>query len=155
MTQVRKNKAAPSRPRASRCCPNLGDLLDPRLFRALADANRLSLFMRLAACGKPCTVGELNSCCPVDLSVVSRHLAILREAEALESTKRGKEVYYRVNFERLVPLMRGIAGALESCQCDTNSCCFSAIESAAAPGPPAGRPTRPRTRTTSRKRKSS
>lgn len=144
MTQIRKNRprAKSKRPAAaSACCPNLADLLDPRLFRALADANRLSLFVRLAACGKPCTVGELNACCPVDLSVVSRHLAILRDAGALESTKRGKEVYYRVQFERLVPLMRGIAGALQTCQCDTNSCCFSAIDSAAAePSTPARRP---------------
>lgn len=135
MTQVRKKRSGrgDSPKRVSTCCPNLADLLDPRLFRALADANRLCLFMRLAACGEPRTVGELHSCCPVDLSVVSRHLAILRDAGALESTKRGKEVYYRVNFERLVPLMRGIAGVLETCQRDTNSCCFSTIEKAAAP----------------------
>lgn len=157
MTQIRKNLPASRHSRPNRCCPNLADLLDPRLFRALADANRLSLFMRLAACGKPCTVGQLNACCPVDLSVVSRHLAILREAGALESTKRGKEVYYRVNFERLVPLMRGIAGALENCQCDTNSCCFSAIDRAANPSsPPNSTPARrqpPRRTTDSQSRK--
>jgi len=132
--QVRKSKPTPAaRPRKAACCPGLAGLLDPKLFRALGDANRLSLLRRLAACGTPRTVSELNTCCPVDLSVVSRHLAILRDSGALESTKRGKEVYYRVRFETLVPLMRNIAGALETCQCATNSCCFSAIESAAAP----------------------
>lgn len=134
MTQVSNNKS-PSP--ASACCPELADLLDPRLFRALADANRLSLLMRLAACGRPCTVSELNSCCPVDLSVVSRHLATLRDAGALEAQKRGKEVYYRVRFERLIPLLRGIAGALESCQCDSESCCLTAIDRSAADATPA------------------
>lgn len=124
---------------AETCCPKLADLLDPRLFRALADANRLALLMRLAACGRPCSVGELNACCPVDLSVVSRHLAILRDAGALEAQKRGKEVFYRVRFERLVPLLRGIAGALEDCQCTAESCCFTAIDRAAKPKTTRGR----------------
>jgi len=154
MTQIRKNKLAPPPTRRRRpnlraapapprpedaCCPQLADLLDPKLFRALADGNRLALLMRLAACGRPCSVSELNACCPVDLSVVSRHLATLRDAGALEAHKRGKEVFYRVRFERLVPLLRGIAGALENCQCDAQSCCFTAIDAAAKPKSNRGR----------------
>lgn len=117
---------------AQSCCPQLADLLDHRLFRALADGNRLVLLMRLAACGRACTVSELNACCPVDLSVVSRHLGILRDAGALEATRCGKEVFYRVRFERLVPLLRGIAAALDSCRCAAESC---AAGRAALPAP--------------------
>jgi len=142
MTQIRKDirrppAAAPAvRTPARACCPQLADLLDARLFRALADGNRLALLMRLAACGRACTVSELNACCPVDLSVVSRHLAILRDAGALQATRRGKEVLYQVRFERLVPLLRGIAAALDSCRCAAESCgpcCDTPGEAAAAP----------------------
>lgn len=135
-----KSKAAAPSSSAETCCPELADLLDPRLFRALADGNRLALLMRLAACGRPCSVGELNACCPVDLSVVSRHLATLRDAGALEAQKRGKEVFYRVRFERLVPLLRGIAGALENCRCSAEACCSAAIDQAAKPASRRGRP---------------
>ena len=154
MTQIRKSKPAPAaRPRKAACRPALAALLDPKLFRALGDANRLTLLLRLAACGKPCTVSELNTCCPVDLSVVSRHLAILRDSGALESTRRGKEVYYRVRFETLVPLMRDIAAALEMCRCHTNSCCFSVIDRTAKPTTSPARRSAPRRKTSTHSRK--
>lgn len=154
MTQLNKNKPArTTSARKAPSSPSLAILLDTRLFRALGDPNRLALLLRLAACGKPCTVGELNACCPVDLSVVSRHLAILRDAGALESTKRGKEVYYRVRFETLVPLMRGIAVALETCQCNTNSCCFSVIDQTSKPTTPPAKRAAPRRKTSTHSRK--
>ena len=99
------------------CCPALDGLLDHRFFKALCDPNRIGLLIRLAECRKPCTVSEMAECCPVDISVVSRHLAILREAGILAARKQGKEVLYSVRSTELVSTLRELADAIEGC-CD-------------------------------------
>ncbi|MDH3403522.1 MAG: metalloregulator ArsR/SmtB family transcription factor [Acidobacteriota bacterium] len=96
------------------CC-SLDELLEPRLFRALSDPNRLTLLSRLATSPRPRTVGELDSCCPIDLSVVSRHLAVLRDAGVVTAEKRGRQVFYSVCCQPLASLLRGVAQALEDC----------------------------------------
>ena len=98
-----------------RCCNLVARTLEPAFFKALGDPNRIALLARLAGCCEPQTVGRLNECCPVDVSVVSRHLAVLRDAGIVEAEKRGKEVYYSVNFARLVQTLREMADALETC----------------------------------------
>jgi DNA-binding transcriptional ArsR family regulator len=95
--------------------------LDPRFFKALCDPNRISLLLRLAGCGRACTVSELNPCCPIDLSVVSRHLGVLRDAGIVESEKRGKEVYYTVRANEVIETLRSIADAMEGCCCSPKS----------------------------------
>jgi DNA-binding transcriptional ArsR family regulator len=97
------------------CCQRIGELVVPRFFKALSDPNRIALLERLAQCQEPCTVSQMAACCPVDLSVVSRHLALLREAGILHAEKRGKEVYYSVRFSALVATLRDIADAIEAC----------------------------------------
>jgi len=99
----------------TKCCPDVSELLEPRFFRALCDPNRLTLLARLAQRCAPCTVSEIASCCPVNISVVSRHLAMLKEAGILKSEKRGKEVYYSVPYEELVATLRELADAIEGC----------------------------------------
>ena len=96
-------------------CPRLDGLLEPKLFKALSDRNRISLLVGLTQCGTPCSVSQIAECCPVDFSVVSRHLAILRDAGILEARKQGKEVYYSVRFSSLVGTLRTIADAIEAC----------------------------------------
>ena len=99
----------------------VASLISPRLFKGLADPNRISLMLQLAGCGGA-TVGEAAQCCPVDMSVVSRHLAVLREAGIVEHEKRGKQVHYRLRADVLVATLRAIADAIESC-CAKNNCC--------------------------------
>ena len=82
---------------AAGCCAALEGLIDPVLFRALGDPNRVALLVRLGQSGRPTTVTEASECCPVDLSVVSRHLAVLREAGVVRAAKRGREVHYTVS----------------------------------------------------------
>jgi hypothetical protein len=77
-------------------CSGLAQLLSPRLFKALSDPKRLSLFMRLAEDQGPCTVSQMAHGSGVDFSVVSRHLAILREAGIIKCVKRGKELWCTV-----------------------------------------------------------
>ncbi len=100
--------------RKSACC-NLGDVLQPRFFKALGEPNRVALLATLAQCGRPCTVSEMAECCPINVSVVSRHLAMLRDAGILDAQRQGKEVYYSVRFPKLIETLRSIADALETC----------------------------------------
>lgn len=92
-----------------RCC------LSPSLFRALGDPTRLAILVALAARPDERSVSELGLCCPVDLSVVSRHLRTLRDAGVVEARREGKEVRYRVRFGALATELRGLADALEAC----------------------------------------
>ena len=114
MTQISKKRPA-RRPATRSCCQDVGELIEPKFFRALCDPNRVAILARLAECGRACTVGEIACCCPVDVSVVSRHLAMLRDAGILESKKRGKEVYYQLQCGPRVPPLRAIADATEAC----------------------------------------
>ena len=52
---------------------------------------------------------------PIDISVVSRHLATLRDAGILEARKLGKHVHYTVCYQRIVQQLRDIANAIEAC----------------------------------------
>lgn len=95
----------------------LDRLFAPRLFRALGDPNRIALLCCLARAGEPRSVTDASSCCDIDLSVVSRHLAVLREAGAVEARRRGKQVCYTVRARELASSLRAIADALEGCCC--------------------------------------
>ena len=99
----------------SACCSGLAELLSPRLFKALADPKRLSLLVRIAECGGPSTVSHVAKGSGVDLSVVSRHLAILREAGIIKCVKRGQEVLCTLNTDAVAHILRQLADALESC----------------------------------------
>lgn len=100
-------------PALSSCCPNLQRWLSPALFKALGDPTRLALLAFLADGGGERTVSGLGACCTVDLSVVSRHLRVLRDAGAIEARKQGKEVFYRVRATALAAVLRNLADALE------------------------------------------
>lgn len=94
---------------------SLNDLLAEKLFKALSDPTRLAILVELAESGSEQRVSEVAQCCPVNLSVVSRHLKTLKDAGILESKKLGKEVFYRVRVGELVAQLRRLALALEEC----------------------------------------
>jgi len=89
------------------------------IFKALSDPNRTVILQHLVASGKEHTVTELSNCCPIDLSVVSRHLKVLKEVGMVEGTKKGKEVHYKVQTAEIVDFLRNLANALENC-CPVN-----------------------------------
>jgi len=97
------------------CCRPLQDILNPELFRALADPNRQAILTCLARCGGSQTVGEVACELPVDLSVVSRHLGVLRDAGLLVSEREGKSVRYSICCDEVIVQLRALADALESC----------------------------------------
>ena len=100
-------------PKDDLCC-GPGQLLDPELFKSLADPVRLQVVARLAVVAAPMTVSEVTDCCGVHLSGVSRHLKTLREAGVVESEKVGREVRYRLVREHLVERLRQLADLLET-----------------------------------------
>ena len=51
----------------------------------------------------------------VNISVVSRHLALMRDAGILEAQKQGKEVFYSVRYSVLAGTLRAIADAMDAC----------------------------------------
>ncbi len=107
------------RPRNERqrkcCCQAVGRLIAPGFFKALADPNRIAILAQVASCRGEYTVSKVARCCPTDVSVVSRHLAALREAGILAATKRGKEVYYSVRYPQIAGTLRAVADAIEAC----------------------------------------
>lgn len=97
---------------------DLGAVLSHQLFRALGDPNRVRLLDLLAERCRACSVSELADCLDVDLSVVSRHLALLRAAGVLRATKSGRTVLYEIQFDALAETLRGIADTLERARDD-------------------------------------
>lgn len=100
-------------------------LLDPAVFKALADPTRAGLLACLIKCGRPCTVSEIAECCSVDVSVVSRHLAALARAGLLDAAKQGRTVSYAVRAEHLCATLRALADAIEQSRLTpfSQSCC--------------------------------
>lgn len=96
------------------CC-QLRDRLPVGLFKALGDTSRTAILASLAEAGRPLRVTEIGTCCPQDLSVVSRHLAILRDAGVVIAERSGREVHYRIDGPRLAGILRHLADALEGC----------------------------------------
>jgi ArsR family transcriptional regulator len=129
MTQVRKERAAgPRRVRtlspaqASRRRGPIDAALDPELFRALGDPTRARLLGCMVKCARACSVSEVAECCAVDLSVVSRHLALLARAGVLEPSRSGRVVMYRVRAAELASRLRELASAIELGACRGGGC---------------------------------
>ncbi len=68
------------------------------IIKALAHPSRLMIVDELTEHGQRC-VCELTELVGTDLSTVSRHLSVLRNAGIVESEKRGTTVYYRLRVK--------------------------------------------------------
>jgi DNA-binding transcriptional ArsR family regulator len=66
-----------------------------RIIKAMAHPTRLFIVDELARNGERC-VCELTEMVGADMSTVSRHLGMLKNAGILEDDKRGAAVYYRL-----------------------------------------------------------
>ena len=94
---------------------NLSDLLSPRFFKALSDPNRVAIIRLLSSTCQPMTVNQVADSLPVDVSVVSRHLALLRDEGIVLARKRGREVCYTINSANVARVLRSLADAFEAC----------------------------------------
>lgn len=125
MTQIRKRRIPASPRLAAACGGPLDFLLNPALFKALADPTRASLIACIAKCRRPCSVGEVAECTSVDVSVVSRHLSLLARSGVLEANKLGRTVFYRVRCADLAQSLRVLADAFDECECPSDGSCNS------------------------------
>lgn len=66
-----------------------------KIIKAMAHPTRLFLVDELAQNGERC-VCELTEMVGADMSTVSRHLALLKNAGIVEDERRGAQVYYRL-----------------------------------------------------------
>jgi DNA-binding transcriptional ArsR family regulator len=68
-----------------------------RVIKAMAHPTRLFIVDELSRSDERC-VCELTDMIGADMSTVSRHLAMLKEAGIIEDEKRGAQVYYRLRM---------------------------------------------------------
>lgn len=90
--------------------------LHDTLFRSLSDPTRRALFERLCRDGEQ-TVAALTAEAGVSQPVVSKHLAVLKQAGLVEGRQAGRQTHYRAEVQALGPLVdwtREMAGFWES-----------------------------------------
>ena len=73
------------------------------LFRTLADPTRRALFERLCREGEK-TVGALTAQAGVSQPVVSKHLALLKQAGLVRDRHEGRQTHYSAQLDALAPL---------------------------------------------------
>ena len=64
------------------------------LLKALANEQRLMILCNLS--GTEMSVSELNALLPLSQSALSQHLAVLRDADIVQTRRDGQTVYYSV-----------------------------------------------------------
>ena len=83
-----------------------------KVMKALAHPTRLFIVDRLAE-GPQC-VCELTEMIGADVSTVSRHLSVLREAGIVDDDKRGNQIFYSLRVPCVLNWYACVAGVLEA-----------------------------------------
>lgn len=86
------------------------------IFRSLSDPTRRALFERLCRDGEQ-TVGALTAQAGVSQPVVSKHLAVLKQAGLVRDRHQGRQTHYSAETGALAPLVdwtREMSGFWES-----------------------------------------
>ena len=78
--------------------------MSDRVFAALADPTRRSLFEKVAE--QPQTVGALAAQLPVSRPAVSQHLKVLKDAGLVTDEAKGTSRIYRIDPQGLGPVRR-------------------------------------------------
>ena len=93
----------------------LGDhlALSRDLLIALADPMRQDLVQILARA--ELNVGDIAERVTLSRPTVSHHLNILRRAGLVRVRKQGREMYYRLNKDRIVDTLQGLLDSLTCC----------------------------------------
>ncbi len=68
-----------------------------RIFKALGHPSRLKMVESLLACER--NVCQIREIIGSDISTVSKHLSILREAGILQNERRGTMIYYSLRMK--------------------------------------------------------
>ena len=95
--------------------------LDDPILKALADPTRCALVRTLVRLGSA-DIATISDAHPQDRSVISRHLAVLRDAGVVRSSKDGRHVRYALDGPALVSKLEDILAAARAL---TAICCPS------------------------------
>ncbi|KAB8140992.1 winged helix-turn-helix transcriptional regulator [Chloroflexia bacterium SDU3-3] len=82
--------------------------------KALASETRQSILM-LFDTSESLSVNQIAEAVGIGQSTASEHLAILRRAGVLTSTRSGKEVYYRADYAQMIRATETLLAYLRSC----------------------------------------
>ncbi len=83
-----------------------------KILKALAHPTRLLIVDQLAS-DERC-VCELQAKVEADMSTVSKHLSVLKQAGLVSATKRGLQVYYRLRVPCILNMFGCIEGVLHA-----------------------------------------
>lgn len=111
MTPVFQHSKTPKQ--AARKRAAFDRLLEPEMFKALAEPTRARLLSCLLKCARPCSVTEVAECCSIDFSMVARHLGTLARAGLVTSEKKGRTVWYSASAQMLAMHFRDLADAID------------------------------------------
>ncbi len=78
-----------------------------RFFSALGDATRQQIMLVFEPEEEIC-VNEIARLFSLSRPAISHHLKVLRDAQLLLSEKRGKEVYYRINYPYCADVLKTV-----------------------------------------------
>ncbi|HEY4760890.1 MAG TPA: metalloregulator ArsR/SmtB family transcription factor [Thermoguttaceae bacterium] len=84
-----------------------------RIIKAMAHPSRLFIVDELSRRGERC-VCELTDLIGSDMSTVSRHLSILKEAGIIEDEKRGSQVYYTLRMQCVLDFFECVESVMAS-----------------------------------------
>lgn len=76
-----------------------------RIFKALAHPTRLFIIEELSRAGERC-VCELTDMIGDDISTVSKHLSVLKNARIITDDKRANQVFYRLRVPCVLDFFR-------------------------------------------------
>jgi len=88
-----------------------------QIIKAMAHPSRLFIVDELAKAGQRC-VCELTEMVGADMSTVSRHLTLLKEAGIVEDEKRGSMVFYRLRVKCVLDFFDCVESVI---QCNVKS----------------------------------
>ena len=83
-----------------------------KIFRALGNPIRLMMLDELSR--RECCVNETRTFARVDQSVVSRHLAQLKQAGIISERRAGRRVMHRLEYRGVLEAMEIVSGLLRS-----------------------------------------
>ncbi len=97
----------PSRQIRERAAKELREILDGPLFGALCEPVRVGIVEFLTVHGRS-DIATIAAAFPQDRSVISRHLAFLRDAGVVRAEKIGRQVFFEVDGQAVVARVEAI-----------------------------------------------
>jgi len=92
-------------------------------FSALGDPTRQKILLVFEP-GEEICVNEIAGAFDISRPAISHHLKVLRNAGLVGSEKRGKEVYYHINYDYCADVLKLVHGFAEN-QIDNGSTKFT------------------------------